>query len=74
MTACSTDVIEIDKTTVVVVEYDGSPEIVEVLQGPPGPPGGQGPQGEQGPVGPEGPEYQGSDLPDFTLMFDNQIV
>ncbi len=27
-----------------------------------------------GPVGPQGPEYQGDDLPDFTLIFDNKLI
>lgn len=27
-----------------------------------------------GPVGPQGPEYQGDDLPDFTLIFDNKLT
>ena len=25
-------------------------------------------------VGPQGPEYQGDDLPDFTLIFDNKLI
>ena len=27
-----------------------------------------------GPRGPRGPEYQGDDLPDFTLIFDNKLI
>ena len=27
-----------------------------------------------GPTGPQGPEYQGDDLPDFTLIFDNKLI
>ena len=27
-----------------------------------------------GPVGPQGPEYQGDNLPDFTLIFDNKLI
>ena len=27
-----------------------------------------------GPVGPQGPEYQGDDLPDFALIFDNKLI
>ena len=27
-----------------------------------------------GPQGPQGPEYQGDDLPDFTLIFDNKLI
>ncbi len=27
-----------------------------------------------GPIGPQGPEYQGDDLPDFTLIFDNKLI
>lgn len=30
--------------------------------------------GPVGPVGPQGPEYQGDDLPDFTLIFDNKLI
>ena len=30
-----------------------------------------GPRGEPGP---QGPEYQGDDLPDFTLIFDNKLI
>jgi len=27
-----------------------------------------------GPAGPQGPSYQGDDLPDFTLIFDNKLI
>ena len=27
-----------------------------------------------GPIGPQGPGYQGDDLPDFTLIFDNKLI
>ena len=30
--------------------------------------------GPIGQAGPEGPEYQGNDLPDFTLIFDNKLI
>ena len=30
--------------------------------------------GSRGPQGPQGPEYQGDDLPDFTLIFDNKLI
>ena len=30
--------------------------------------------GPKGDVGPQGPEYQGDDLPDFTLIFDNKLI
>ena len=33
-----------------------------------------GPKGDRGDIGPEGPEYQGDDLPDFTLIFDNKLI
>ena len=33
-----------------------------------------GPKGDKGDIGPEGPEYQGDDLPDFTLIFDNKLI
>ena len=30
--------------------------------------------GPKGDVGPQGPEYQGDDLPDFTLIFENKLI
>ncbi|MCI1143215.1 hypothetical protein MOP88_14340 [Sphingomonas sp. WKB10] len=33
-----------------------------------------GPRGEQGIPGPQGPAVTFDDLPDFTLIFDNQLV
>ena len=33
-----------------------------------------GPKGDKGDAGPQGPEYQGDDLPDFTLIFDNKLI
>ena len=36
--------------------------------------GPKGDRGEKGDIGPEGPEYQGDDLPDFTLIFDNKLI
>ena len=30
--------------------------------------------GPKGDTGPQGPEYQGDDLPDFTLIFDNKLI
>ena len=30
--------------------------------------------GPKGDAGPQGPEYQGDDLPDFTLIFDNKLI
>ena len=30
--------------------------------------------GPKGDIGPQGPEYQGDDLPDFTLIFDNKLI
>ncbi len=43
-------------------------------QGLAGPKGDRGAQGDRGDIGPEGPEYQGDDLPDFTLIFDNKLI
>jgi len=33
-----------------------------------------GPKGSDGQQGIQGPEYQGNDLPDFTLIFDNKLI
>ena len=44
------------------------------LAGPKGDRGEQGEKGDKGDIGPEGPEYQGDDLPDFTLIFDNKLI
>ena len=30
--------------------------------------------GPKGDIGPQGPEFQGDDLPDFTLIFDNKLI
>ena len=43
-------------------------------QGLAGPKGNRGEKGDKGDIGPEGPEYQGNDLPDFTLIFDNKLI
>ena len=43
-------------------------------QGLAGPKGDRGEKGDRGDIGPEGPEYQGNDLPDFTLIFDNKLI
>ncbi len=43
-------------------------------QGLAGPKGERGEKGDRGDIGPEGPEYQGDDLPDFTLIFDNKLI
>ncbi|MCI1142143.1 collagen-like protein [Sphingomonas sp. WKB10] len=41
-----------------------------------GPPGAKGERGEQGPIGAVGPAGDPNkiDAPDFTLIFDNQLV
>ena len=44
------------------------------LAGPKGDRGEKGEKGDKGDIGPEGPEYQGDDLPDFTLIFDNKLI
>ena len=36
--------------------------------------GPKGDRGEKGDKGDAGPEYQGDDLPDFTLIFDNKLI
>ena len=30
--------------------------------------------GPKGDIGPQGAEYQGDDLPDFTLIFENKLI
>ena len=40
-------------------------------QGLAGPKGDRGEKGDRGDIG---PEYQGDDLPDFTLIFDNKLI
>ena len=44
------------------------------LAGPKGDRGEKGDKGDRGDIGPQGPEYQGDDLPDFTLIFDNKLI
>ena len=44
------------------------------LAGPKGDRGEKGEKGDKGDIGPAGPEYQGDDLPDFTLIFDNKLI
>ena len=44
------------------------------LAGPKGDRGEKGEKGDKGDIGPQGPEYQGDDLPDFTLIFDNNLI
>ena len=44
------------------------------LAGPKGDRGEKGEKGDKGDIGPQGPEYQGDDLPDFTLIFDNKLI
>lgn len=44
------------------------------LAGPKGDRGEKGEKGDKGDIGPEGPEYQGDDLPDFTLIFANKLI
>jgi len=39
-----------------------------------GPRGPKGDQGDQGPIGPPGDPNSEMDLPDFTLIFENQLV
>ena len=43
-------------------------------QGLAGPKGDRGEKGDTGDAGPQGPEYQGDDLPDFTLIFANKLI
>jgi hypothetical protein len=58
--------IEISKIQQTVVVTAGGQSITLETRGPPGP---AGPAGPQGPVG-----DADSDLPDFTLLFDNALI
>ena len=54
-----------NKTVTLIGQGDGSAIVTTVNTGIVGP---------KGDIGPQGPEYQGDDLPDFTLIFDNKLI
>lgn len=53
------------QTVTLIGQGDGSAIVTTVNTGIVGP---------KGDIGPQGPEYQGDDLPDFTLIFDNKLI
>ena len=54
-----------NQTVTLIGQGDGSAIVTTVNTGIVGP---------KGDIGPQGPEYQGDDLPDFTLIFDNKLI
>lgn len=63
-----------NKTVVVQKPAQVSASASIPKQGLAGPKGDRGEKGDRGDIGPQGPEYQGDDLPDFTLIFDNKLI
>ena len=61
----STSIAYGNQTVTLISQENGSATVTTVNTGIVGP---------QGPQGPQGPEYQGDDLPDFTLIFDNRLI
>lgn len=61
----STSITYVNQTVTLIGQGDGSAIVTTVNTGIVGP---------KGDAGPQGPEYQGDDLPDFTLIFDNKLI
>ena len=61
----STSITYVNQTVTLIGQGDGSAIVTTVNTGIVGP---------KGDIGPQGPEYQGDDLPDFTLIFDNKLI
>ena len=61
----STSIAYGNQTVTLIGKGDGSAIVTTVNAGIVGP---------KGDIGPQGPEYQGDDLPDFTLIFDNKLI
>ena len=61
----STSISYGNQTVTLIGKGDGTAIVTTVNTGIVGP---------KGDVGPQGPEYQGDDLPDFTLIFDNKLI
>ena len=61
----STSIVCGNQTVTLIGQGDGSAIVTTVNTGIVGP---------KGDIGPQGPEYQGDDLPDFTLIFDNKLI
>ena len=61
----STSISYNNQTVTLISQENGSATVTTINTGIVGP---------KGDVGPQGPEYQGDDLPDFTLIFDNKLI
>ena len=61
----STSIAYSNQTVTLIGQGGGSATVTTVNTGIVGP---------KGDIGPQGPEYQGDDLPDFTLIFDNKLI
>ena len=61
----STSISYGNQTVTLISQENGSAIVTTVNTGIVGP---------KGDIGPQGPEYQGDDLPDFTLIFDNKLI
>ena len=61
----STDISYGSQTVTLISQENDSATVTTVNTGIVGP---------KGDIGPQGPEYQGDDLPDFTLIFDNKLI
>ena len=61
----STSISYDNQTVTLISQENGSATVTTVNTGIVGP---------KGDIGPQGPEYQGDDLPDFTLIFDNKLI
>ena len=61
----STSIAYSNQTVTLIGQCDGTAIVTTVNTGIVGP---------KGDIGPQGPEYQGDDLPDFTLIFDNKLI
>ena len=61
----STSIAYGNQTVTLISKENGSAIVTTINTGIVGP---------KGDVGPQGPEYQGDDLPDFTLIFDNKLI
>ena len=61
----STDISYGSQTVTLISQENDSATVTTVNTGIVGP---------KGDISPQGPEYQGDDLPDFTLIFDNKLI
>ena len=61
----STSIVCGNQTVTLISQENGSATVTTINTGIVGP---------KGDTGPQGPEYQGDDLPDFTLIFENKLI